>query len=133
MTKPFKTVAEHVAQAKKEILADAVSDPRYLIARGFEDLHDLCDANGYGGFFEVYEEADKLREGEDDDRTCCELLDDNFDEDFMAIANQTQEVLHVWIASGEMRLEAEALIRAEIEEERSNQVSILDRMKLEVR
>jgi hypothetical protein len=93
-TKRTFTVAETVAQAKQEILADVRSGRLPRDAHSFSDLHDFVDANEYGGLCDPRTVEDLINHlgGYD--------ADGNPPSAWITYANTVQAELDAWLKRG---------------------------------
>lgn len=83
------TLAERVAEAKREILVDVASGRVPRDTKDFSELHDYVDANEYGGWFREDDKAWRYRNAAD-----------------IAMANDVSQVIDDWIRAGEMKRQA---------------------------
>lgn len=80
------TLAERIALAKKEILADVKAGIVPRSVPDFSTLHNYVDANGYGGWFRDEDKKWAYRSGSD-----------------VPMANAMTDVIETWIKQGGLR------------------------------
>lgn len=83
-------LAKVVERGKREIQADILAGDIPATVSSFSDLHNYCDANGYGGAFE-----DDAPHRSDTDTSTTEVL--QFDADFW---NAVQAAWDEWLKAG---------------------------------